>query len=273
MNPALTDRVLAKLDCGEVAADRDGLGRLYAAWCRKVPFDNVRKLIHVRGGDPAPLPGDTPEDFFEGWLAHGAGGTCWAGNGALHALLTALGFQAERAVATMMVAPDLPPNHGSVVVTADGERWVVDASILHGEPLPMRPGEEAAIDHPAWGVRGYWADGQFRIRWRNLLTGGAPLDCGFNAVGADADEFRRRHEATRAWSPFNFGVCLNLLRGDRRVGAANGQVARFGDDGTVHARAVDLDQRRRFLVEEAGMSEELVARLPDDLPFAPPPRP
>jgi len=41
-------------------------------------MDNVRKLIHLRANDPAPLPGDTPEDFFGAWLVHGAGGTCWA---------------------------------------------------------------------------------------------------------------------------------------------------------------------------------------------------
>ena len=237
-----------------------------------MPFDNVRKLIHVRGGDPGPLPGDTTEDFFEAWLAHGCGGTCWAGNGALQALLATLGFAAERAVATMMVAPDLPPNHGSVLVTLDGERWVVDASILHGEPLPMRASRTSEIRHPAWGVTGHWVDGQFRIRWRNFLTGGEPLDCAFNEVGASGADFTRRHEMTRGWSPFNFAVCLNLLRGERRIGAAMGKLASFDEAGAIHERPVDLAERRRFLIEDVGMSEELVVQLPDDVPFQPPPR-
>ncbi|MDX2166767.1 MAG: hypothetical protein SF182_06875, partial [Deltaproteobacteria bacterium] len=166
----------------------------------------------------------------------------------------------------------LPPNHGSVVVTLEGERWVVDASILHGEPLAMRDALPSAIDHPAWGVAAHWTDGQFRIRWRNFLTGGEPLDCGFNHLGASAEEFARRHEMTRDWSPFNFGVCLNLLRGERRLGAAMGKLASIDERGALSERPVDLAERRRFLVEEAGMSEELVARLPDDLPFQPPPR-
>jgi len=42
-----------------------------------VPFDNVRKLIHVKSGKAGPLPGGTAEDFFTAWLRHGTGGTCW----------------------------------------------------------------------------------------------------------------------------------------------------------------------------------------------------
>lgn len=272
MHPSLTERVLEKLECPALEPTLVGLSRLYDRWCRTVPFDNVRKLIHVRRGDAGPLPGSTPEDFFAGWLAHGAGGTCWAGNGALHALLRDLGFAAERAVATMLVSPDLPPNHGSVVVTLDGDRWIVDASILHGEPLLMRAQQPAAIDHPAWGVTAEWVDGQYRIRWRNFLTGGGPLDCGFNHVNASDDEFAERHEMTRAWSPFNFAVCCNLLRGNCRLGAAMGNLLKIDETGGLSGRPADLGERRRFLIEEVGMSEELVCQLPDDAPFEPPPR-
>src|SRR5436190_9744511 len=130
------------------------LRELYDRWGRCVPFDNVRKLIHVRSGATGPLPGNTPADFFSAWLKHGTGGTCWAGSGALHALLSALGFQALRGVATMLVTPDLPPNHGSVLVTIESARYIVDSSILHGEPLLLEDGG-AVIPHPARGVRAY----------------------------------------------------------------------------------------------------------------------
>ena len=61
-----------------------------------VAVGNVRKLIHLRADDPGTLPGDDPNDFFTSWLEHGTGGTCWAGNGGLHALLTSLGYNASR---------------------------------------------------------------------------------------------------------------------------------------------------------------------------------
>ena len=98
---AMRDRVVEKL--GFQAApppDLDGLRALYAAWCARVPFDNVRKMIALRTPG-APLPGTTAEDFFEGWLRDGAGGTCWPSSQALWALLSALGFEARRVVASM----------------------------------------------------------------------------------------------------------------------------------------------------------------------------
>src|SRR5215471_19283295 len=146
----------------------DGLRILYGSWCQKVPFDNVRKLIHVRAVHSGPLPGTTAADFLKGWLRFGAGGTCWAGNGAFHALLVTLGFDALRGVGTMLVAPDLPPNHGTVVVNFVADQYLVDCSILHGEPLLLRKDSESSIAHPAWGVRCAIRDQKWHIRWRPL---------------------------------------------------------------------------------------------------------
>jgi N-hydroxyarylamine O-acetyltransferase len=163
LDKGLVERILTRLGLLKWPdVSRGGLTSLYRAWCRHVPFDNVRKLIHVRAGNPAALPGDAPNEFFEAWLTHGTGATCWAGNGALCELLCAIGFDARRAAATMMVAPNLPPNHGSVVVTLDDQPVVVDASTMFDEPLPIAEG--AAIVHPAWGVTGRFDEGCFTIR-------------------------------------------------------------------------------------------------------------
>ena len=84
LDTALVERVLDRLGLtSKPEVSLAGLADLYGAWCRKVPFDNIRKLIHVRAGNSATLPGRTPNEFFEAWLAHGTGATCWAGNGAL----------------------------------------------------------------------------------------------------------------------------------------------------------------------------------------------
>ena len=245
-----------------------GLANLYERWSRRVPFDNIRKLIHVRAGDPRPLPGDRPNEFFEAWLRHGTGATCWAGNGALCELLVALGFDARRAAATMMVAPDIPPNHGSVVVHLDGERYVVDASMLFVEPLRLRAG--ARIAQRAWGVEAFDIDGHFTIRWNPLLRPDL-LDCRYNRYDVSAAQFSAFHEATRAWSPFNFGLSLNLVRGDGRIGAALDHRVTVDASGAVTRTPFTADARMRFLIDEVGISEATVAQIPADIPMPPPP--
>jgi uncharacterized membrane protein len=66
-----------------------------------VPFDNVRKLIALRLAHAPPLPGTYAADFFEHWLAHGTGGTCWSSSNALQMLLVALGFTTRRIAGSM----------------------------------------------------------------------------------------------------------------------------------------------------------------------------
>jgi N-hydroxyarylamine O-acetyltransferase len=264
----LVERVLEAFGLPAMPApDLAGLRALYGAWSRHVPFDNIRKLIAVRSGDTGPLPGDDPAEFLEQWLAHRVGGTCWAGNGALAELLGHCGFAARRGVATMMVAPGLPPNHGTVIVEVPEGRYITDASILHVEPLAVVPGEASAIGHPAWGVTGRWNDGHFDIEWRPVNRTDR-IECRVNEWAVDGGRFRAQHEATRAWSPFNFELTFNIVRGDGRLGAALGQRILLTRHGV---EAGPIADRMAFLVDECGVSEAMAARVPEDVPTPPPP--
>ena len=273
LSDALTEAVLSKLGLsGRPEATLTGLRSVYSAWCRRVPFDNIRKMTHVRRNDPAPLPGDTAADFFQTWIHYGCGGTCWAGNGALRALLDSLGFAAERVIATMVVAPDLPPNHGSTLVRLDGLEYIVDASILHGEPLVLDALPAAAASRP-WTAACSRRDGHWLIAWRPLHKPDG-LDCRLDEFSATAAAFHERHERSRSWSPFNDELYLRLNRGDAVLGAAFGQRVCFGSAGDIATRPLQGEDRRRFLIEEIGIHEELVQSLPPDIPVprrTPPP--
>ena len=248
----------------------DGLRALYGAWCQRVPFDNVRKLIHVRAGERGPLPGSTARDFFEAWLRHGTGGTCWSVAGAFHALATSLGFAAERAIATILVYPDLPPNHGSVRMTIDQKYYLVDCSMLYGEPPLLNEEAETRVDHPARGVTCVPRDGRFHVTWRplNYLQG---LTCRFESFGATAAEYEQRYEATRGWSPFNYQVVARGNRDDLVTGVAFGHAVTIHTDGTTTDELIDHPESQRRLIELLGMSEEIVSQLPVDVPTPPPP--
>lgn len=271
LGPALVEAVLQRLGLSRVPEpDFAGLAAVYAAWCRRVPFDNVRKLIHLHARDPGPLPGDDAEDFFTAWLKHGTGGTCWSGNGALQALLVSLGFDARRGIGTMLAAPDLPPNHGTVTVVTDGRRYVVDASMLHGEPFELKEFEQTGVCHPAWGVVCTHAAEGWRIRWRPLHRPEG-MDCRIDNLDVGRGEFRERHEQTRAWSPFNYELNLRLIRDEGVIGICFGRRVAFGQSGAAKQQPLDADERRRVLTEDFGLTEEIVARLPRDCATPSPP--
>ncbi len=271
MAEELLEKVLIRLGLtGPIEPTLEGLGIVYAAWCRNVPFDNIRKIIHLREGNSGPFPGSTPGDFWESWLRFGTGATCWGGAGALHALLSALGFRALRGVATMLAAPDLPPNHGTVAVEIGRDRYLVDASMLHGEPLPLRTDGETRIRHSARGLSCSVRDGRWHISWRPLHKPEG-FECRLERFGATGPEFHEFHQKTRGWSPFNYEVYARANRGDRVVGLAFGKAVRFDSDGSVDQHPTSDADRRRILIEEIGISEELVERLPEDLPTPPPP--
>jgi N-hydroxyarylamine O-acetyltransferase len=269
--PDLLERVLSRLGLSAAPSpDLDGLKTVYAAWCRWVPFDNIRKLIHVQTHAQGVLPGDSAQDFFEAWLKYKTGGTCWAGNGALHSLLVTLGFDAQRGVATMLVAPSVPPNHGTVSVELDNVRYVTDASILHSEPLPLEDEQASTIEHPAWGVRCVQQNNRWHIRFRpmHIPTG---LECRIEQFSTTREDFHERHERTRPWSPFNYELHARLIHGDSIVGIAFGQRVAYDGTGAVSQSRLAGDERQRVLIDELGINEEIVQRLPPDTPTPPPP--
>ena len=274
--PGVVDAVLLGLGLeGGVRADRAGLARLYAAWCERVPFDNVLKRLHLAERWPGRLPGSSPADFFRDWMEYRTGGTCWAGGGALFALCRALGFEAERALATMMSSPDaVCPNHGTVIVRLDDARFAVDASILGGAPLRLpEPGEgderhEGGDDATATMPRAALRDGRPVILWR---TASAPdgFVCRIDRAGVSEDEWDALHQRTAAWSPFNVALSVRLQRHGRAVGYSGGR--RFEIPAVGAPTYQDGADPRAFLVDELGMDPLVVDRLPPDAPL--PPRP
>jgi len=272
LSAALVRRILDKLELEVPAPDLPGLRAIYYAWCRNVPFDNALKLIDVQGRAPGPLAGSKPEAFFENWLQFGSGGTCWSGNGGLYALLKALGFAASRGVGTMLVAPDLPPNHGTVVVDIADDRFLVDASILHSEPLLLEEANRVGTGARtrAWDVRLHCEDGQFRVNWLPLHMAGG-LDCRLDYTDATLEDFEQRYEATRDWSPFNYELHVRVIRGDRVLGIAQGKRVEINSAGKFQTTPLHAADRVDVLVEELGIHPDLARRIPADTPTPPPP--
>ena len=151
----------------------------------------------------------------------------------------------------MLVAPHIPPNHGTVLVACDEMRYVVDASILHGEPLRLDTDMPTGIMHPAWACNSM-RDGHWYIRTHpaHMLDG---LDCRLDHLHVTQETFRERHEQTRPWSPFNYELYARLIRGEAVVSTTGGQRVELNGTGGVVRRHLEGDDRIRLLVDELGM--------------------
>lgn len=266
----LIERILTHLGFTDFPdADRTGLRNVYSAWCRNIPFDNIHKRIHLASNAPGPLPGNDTVSFFENWLRYNIGGLCWAGNNALCHLLKSLGFTARHCLATMVIAEDIPPNHGTVVVELDTEAFLVDASLLHQQPLRLSRSQQTFIDHPAWGISCSYHGNKWHLQTR-LLHMKDGCECRLDLVGAAEGEFHRYNEATRQWSPFNYSLYFRLNQDDSVVGLAYGKKVKFDRSGLVIEAKCDRQSQLKFLAEQVNINEEILERIPIDTPTPPP---
>jgi N-hydroxyarylamine O-acetyltransferase len=272
LEASLVERTLTRLGIERPACDRDGLARLYAAWGENVAFDNVQKRVWLaeRRG---PMPGDDPWVFFRDFLTHGTGGTCWASSSALHALLRALGFDAQRAAGAMMLGGGPPTEdrrgtHGTVLCRVDGEMFLVDTHVLTTLPLPYRTNESTAIDGVGWArLEPDEPAGGMRLHFENYgrTTG---VSCLLHSERVDDTFCTERHLRSETQSGFNEKTFLRRRRGPRGLVVVSGTTHREVQPGGVQESEFADRVERDQLLCALGLSEEIVARLPPDPPAA-----
>ena len=263
LDPERRDAVLDHLGFSSApGVDLDGLTAIYRAWCARVPFDNLRKLIALHGGAPGPLPGLDANDFFEAWLDHRTGGTCWPSANGLHALLVGAGFDSRRVTASMFDRGE--PSHGTTIVTIDGVEHLVDSSMLTGRPLPLDPAAPTATSGPGLRHRARPVEEGWLFEFARVATDD-PLPC--RTLSPDATPlafFEERYEVSRSWSPFNTHVNVLVNRDGRAISYGGGR--RFGrstgaSEGEVTDEALDGEELRTALVDEIGYSDRIVDEL------------
>lgn len=266
LEPATLDAILQRFGFAtRPDPDRATLDALYLAWCRNVPFDNLVKRIDI-ASDVAPFRNDEPEAFFEFWLGHGTGGTCWPSSRALGALLRTIGFDVKLGSAAM--ADDLAGRvhtHGTVLVRVDGELLWVDSSMLTDQPVPLIANTSTALEHPLRPVRVEPVDDLWRVHWTSGARPGS-MGCLLLDPDVDGNHYSARYEWSRGMSPFNSGVFATRNEADRVVSLAMGRRIVLDHSGNTSSDPLSREERRIVLIDEFGYSEEIVDALPDDDP-------
>ncbi|MCX7205640.1 MAG: hypothetical protein NT086_06575 [Proteobacteria bacterium] len=264
ISPLLIEQVLEKFGLHErPSIDYTGLTLLYQKWCQHIPFDNILKRVQACTRNSEPLPGSQPADFFNTWMATGAGGTCWAGNGGLCALLQSLGFPAKLGI-SMMVPSSLvieahAPKHGTVIVNFGDGPLVVDATIMHDQPIRLQIEERFS---PLWGGRNQQINELWYLQWKPLIR--PAVYCRIEQFDVSLSTFAAWHEHSRKLSRFNQGVIIRLAHPDRIEGIVRGHRATRQIDGTEISTPIQFDMLRQSLIEDFGIKEEVAFSLPDD---------
>jgi N-hydroxyarylamine O-acetyltransferase len=128
----LAERTLRILGVPRRAPSLDALRELVAAWVTRVPFENVSKIHRWKRLGLTTVP--EARVFLDGIERFGFGGTCYANNYHLYALLASLDFDVTLCGADMR-DPDV---HMVVLAEVEGREFLLDAGYAAPflEPLP-----------------------------------------------------------------------------------------------------------------------------------------
>lgn len=270
LSPKLIERVLEKLGLRQrPALDLAGLNTLYAAYCGNVPFDNVQKRIWFASDQKSPLPGSDPAEFFENWLAHGTGGTCWPINGALYALARALGFDARRITGSVIVeGHPQGANHGSVLVKVGGVEYITDGYLSSSKVLPLKPGTPASTGDGIHDIQAVPKEGGFEILCYAGWLREQPLPFRPEPEYDPVDHafWLARYDRTKKVGFFNDALLISRHFPESVLTIGRMNKVHVAADGSFTKTVLTETERKTVLINELGLSEAIVEKLPPDVP-------
>jgi arylamine N-acetyltransferase len=268
--PALLERVLTKLGLRErPTLDLSGLNALYAAVSANLPFDNFQKRIWFAGPQTTALPCGDPSEFFNNWLQHGTGGTCWPLNGAMYALAHALGFDTRRIVGSVIVEGyPRGANHGSVVVTLDRVDYLFDGWMAAFKVLPLIPGTPSSTGHGIHDISVVPIESGFEIISYPGFNREQPLPFRPEPEYDPVDHalFLTRYDRTKSVGFFNDAIFICRHLPDSIITMGRKSKFHLAADGTLTKTEPTEAERKTSLVEEFGLSQEIVEKLPPNVP-------
>jgi len=268
LSPSLVERVLAKLGLkNKPTLDLAGLNSLYAAISGNIPFDNIQKRIWFATDRKKPVTGGDPREFFENWVRHGTGGTCWAGNGGMYALAHALGFQARRMAGSVIVA-NYPQggNHGSVLVTLDGIEYVFDHTFGAFKVAPFIPGKRASTGTGIHNIEVIPVDGGFEVFFHLGWTEDAlPFRTEPEHDPVDHSFFIDRYDNASRVGFFNDTLLISRRFANSTVTIGRMNKIVISPGGSLAKTELTPAQRDQVLIQELGLSPEVVSMIPPDV--------
>lgn len=256
LDQSIVARVLAKLNLNsEIKNNEESLKLLYSAWCQGIPFDNFWKRLQLSGKSFSEKDQMNPNHFFEIWLDHGVGGTCWTSTKAMGALLNHLGFNVRFITGSM---GDMGmPNHGSLIVTFEnGKEFIIDTSILNNHPIDISGQGIKDSVHPVQLVN----DEKKTMLVFEHVTKREIMPCSINLDGISEDEISEHYGVSVQMSLFNDCVYIrkNTIEG---VLSIVGNTFSNKLSKTIEKKELTKKEISEVLINTMGFSKEIVTHI------------
>lgn len=161
LSDAAVERYLRVLGQPRLAPGPAALAALVSAQVRRVPFENVSKLLRFRRSGFRGIP--DLEEHLDGIERFALGGTCYANNFHFHRLLASLGYDVTLCGADM-ARPDV---HLVNLVRVEGREYLVDggygAPFLEPLPRDLPHDHEVALGRERYVLKPRDAAGRSRL--------------------------------------------------------------------------------------------------------------
>ena len=165
----------------------------------------------------------------------------------------------------MVEYPDT--NHGSVVVTLDDIDYLVDGNFGAFEALPLIPGRPASTSQDLHKIKAVPVEHGFEVIWYQGFNRDKPLTFRTESEHDPVDHafFLDKHEKAKDVSVFNDTLFISC-RNPGSIVTLGREMSMVTADNTLLKTEISNAERRRILIEEFGISEEVAEALPPDVP-------
>ncbi len=251
----IKQQVLKKLEISEsIGCTKQNLEDLFKAWCRNIPFDNFWKRMDLIGKSFSQLDQLDPNNFFELWLEHGVGGTCWVTTNAMFELLKDLGFNA-RVISCSMGDMGIP-NHGSIIVTIDNEELIIDTSVLNEQPIELANIKKENEIHPIQVIH---TDSKTTVLFEFVMSRKQmPWTLIDNDINLDT--IKSLHETSINASLFN--DCIYIRKNsENKTYSLIGNTFYIKSSDKIEAQTLDNNEIKKTLVDVFGFSKEITNHI------------
>jgi len=255
LDQKIAKNVLSHLKLNINKPNEESLHELYNAWCDNIPFDNFWKRLQLAGAAFSNKDQMNPNNFFEIWLEHGLGGTCWTSTVAMYSLLQYLGFNVRYITGSM---GDMGmPNHGSLIVAFEnGKEFIVDTSILNNNPIEIVGN---GVEHGVYPVQ-LVKDNNKKLLIFEHVTKREVMPCAIIDTNISEEALEQHYNVSIEMSLFN--DCIYVRKNKKgSIESIVGNTFYHKTASSIESKEISKDGISAVLVDTMGFSKEIVNHI------------